>query len=170
LRGAADDSDDRYGNFTVIGFFRRRPRFDDAAKQALVDALSAMLRIQKTFAGSHPIEDECGRINRKALGYIYGFVDSAITNLGQDMSSAAVSVPITWQVLRNLFPGCEERYTEFLAEHMGKDEAVTLGAMKGGQQYIDFIVKRRSGGGVAMGFARYLIEGDTRENEGMSGE
>ena len=49
---------------------------------------------------------------------------------------------------------------QFLMERIGKDDAVTLGAMKGGQQYIDYVVKRRSDGGMAMGFARYLREGD----------
>jgi len=43
---------------------------------------------------------------------------------------------------------------------VGKDEAVTLGVMKGGQQYIDFVAKRRSDNGIAMGLARYVIEGD----------
>jgi hypothetical protein len=90
-------------------------------------------------------------------------VDSALTTLGQDTTDAAAGVPITWQVLRHLFPGREERYVEFLATNMGKDEAVTLGAMKGGQQYIDFVAKNRQDGGVAMGLARYLIEGDARE-------
>jgi hypothetical protein len=146
----------------MLNPFRRKPRFDDAAKETLIKALSGMLELQKAAASSHPIEDASGQINRKALGYVYGFVDSALITLGQDTTDAAVGVPITWQVLRHLFPGREERYVEFLATNMGNDEAVTLGAMKGGQQYIDFVAKRRNDGGVAMGFARYLIEGDAR--------
>ena len=124
-----------------MNFFRRKPRFDDAAKQVLVESLAAMLELQKAVAVNQQIEDASGRINRKALGYIYGFLDSALSSLGQDMSDVAVGVPITCHVLRHLFPGREKVYAEFLAAHMGNDEAVTLGAMKGGQQYIDFVVK-----------------------------
>ncbi len=142
-----------------------RPRFGDSQKGTLIDALAGLLAVQSAAAGSHPIEDESGRINRKAIGYIYGFADAALTTFGQDTSDAFVSAPILWQVLRHLFPGREERYSEFLAEHMDKDQAVTLGAMNGGQQYIDFVAKPRNDGRAAMGFARYLIEGDEHEGE-----
>lgn len=154
---------------SLFDFLRKKKPFDDAAKSHFVEALATILEIQKACAGSHPIEDPRGKINHKALGYIYGFVDSALTAIGQDMSNAAIGVPITYQVLRRLFPGHEERYTQFLVETMGKDEEVTLGATKGGQQYIDFVAKQRSDGGVAMGLARYLIEGDKEASQEPSG-
>jgi hypothetical protein len=149
----------------MFNLFRRKRQFDDAAKETFIEAISGMLNVQMAAAGSHPIEDESGQINRKAIGYIHGFVDSALTTLGQDIGDAAIGVPIMYQIMRHLFPGSEERYTEFLVEHMGKDETVTLGAMKGGQQYIDFIVKRRPDGGIPMGLARYLIEGHEQERK-----
>ena len=66
----------------MLNPFRSRSRFDDTAKQTLIDAISNMLAVQKACAGSYSIEDETGQINRKAIGYIYGFVDSALTMLG----------------------------------------------------------------------------------------
>lgn len=143
--------------------FRKKPKFDDAAKQVLADALAGLLEIQRACAGGRNIECQNGQINRKAIGYIYGFVDASLTLIGQDAANAAISVPIIWQVFHRLSPGKEEKYVEFLAEYMGRDEVVTLGAMTGGQQYIDFVAKKRQDGGVAMGFARYLIEGDGQQ-------
>ena len=147
----------------MLNPFRRRPRFDDAAKQTLIEGLAFMLEAQKACAGSHPIESESGHVNHKALGYIYGFVHSALVVLGQDDTDAAVCVPVLYHVLRHLYPGREEQYIKFLAENMGHDQDVTLGAMKGGQQYTDFVAKRRRDSGMAMGLARYLIEGDQPE-------
>jgi hypothetical protein len=133
-------------------------------RETLIEALSGMLKIQKVFAGGYGIEDGNGHINRKAIGYIYGFVDSALTALGQDMSDGAVIFfPVLSRVLGSLFPGFETRYMDFLFEHAGHDEAVTAGVMRGGQEYIDFFVKQRSDSRTAMGFARYLMGVDDRK-------
>ena len=147
----------------MFSFFRRKREFDDAAKETFIEAVSFMLNVQIAAADGHPIEDESGQINHKAIGYIYGFVDAALATHRQDMRDAATAIPIMYQILRHLFPGSEDRYTEFLLEHIGKDARVTLGAMKGGQQYIDIIVKRRPEDGVAMGLARYLWGDDQEE-------
>jgi len=142
-------------------FWKRKSKFDDAAKAQLIEAISISLEIQTVAATGHSIEDTEGRINRKAIGYVYGFVDAALRRYGQDMSDVSVGIPITYQVLRHLFPGHEERYTRFLADHMGKDKVVTLGAMKGGQQFND---DRKAGAkGIPMGLARAIMEGDERE-------
>lgn len=112
--------------------FRRRQRFDDDAKQKLIRAIAGMLEVQQAAAGGRTLKDEGGRINRKALGYIYGFVDAAVTSVGQDIP--AVFFPTLYQVLRYLCPDREERYPQFLTDHIGNDELVILGAMKGRQQ------------------------------------
>jgi len=139
----------------MFGIFGRRNAFDDRKKQKFVDAVSGMLRVQLTVAGGCSIEDEKGSLNQKALCYIYGFIDGALRTIGQDMSDTSVGIPITFQVLKNLFPGREERYTQYLANNIGVDEVVTLGAMTGGQQYIDFVKKKIE---APMGLARYILE------------
>lgn len=112
----------------MFRLFKRLRKFDDTASAEFVEAVASMLEIQKIVAGNHRIESEGGRLNHKAIGYVYGFIDAALRTIGQDMSNAAVGIPITYQVLRRLFPGCEDRYVQFLADQMGKNEAVTLGA------------------------------------------
>jgi hypothetical protein len=119
-------------------FWKRKSKFDDAAKDQLIKAISFSLEIQTVAATGHSIEDAEGWINRKAIGHIYGFVDAALTRYGQDMSDPSIGVPITYQVIGHLFPGCEERYTRFLLDDKGKDTEVALGIMKGGQQFTEF--------------------------------
>jgi hypothetical protein len=155
----------------IFDIFKRKPAesvktqekhpFDDATRTKFIKAVSDMLAIQKVVATGYSIEDDKGRINRKAIGYVYGFIDAALRSIGQDMSDMSIGVPTTFQVLRHLFPGCEEKYGMFLAENIGKDNFVMLGVMHGGQQYIDF--SKPENKGAPMGFARYLIEGDKHE-------
>ena len=81
------------------------------------------------------------------------------------MSDTAIGIPITFQVFRRLYPGRELQYTQFLFDHMGKDEMVTLGAIHGGQQYITY--SKPGTEGAPMGLARFLIDGDAAvETEG----
>lgn len=71
------------------------------------------------------------------------------------MSDVKTGIPITFNVLGKLFPGREEKYVNFLIEKTLTDKQVILGAMKGGQQYIDF-----NNGTLAapMGLARYILD------------
>ena len=96
------------------------------------------------------------KINRKAIGYIYGFIDAALRTQGEDMADLSVGVPMVFHVLRRLFPGHEQAYTEFLANH-NDEVAVRLGMMAGGQQYLDFIAKPGAKG-APTGFARFIVE------------
>ena len=103
------------------------------------------------------IEVKKGRVNRKAIGYLYGFVDSAIQCGGENIADVHVGAPIMYHVLRALFPGHEREYMEFLMLNEN-DKLVMLGKLEGGQQYIDFLpkpgVKR-----APMGFARFIVDG-----------
>jgi hypothetical protein len=135
----------------------------DERKNRISQALAKMLTIQMCLAPVRgkievtPIELRRGHINRKALGYIYGFVDSALRCMGEDISNVSVGVPILYQVLRSLFPGHEQAYTEFLIDHMD-DETVVLGMMAGGQQYAEYN-KSGAQGAPPMGLARFIVEG-----------
>ena len=120
-------------------------------------AIAEMLQIQLAVAGDRSIEDANGVINRTAIGYVYGFLDAALRTIGQDMSDTSIGVPITFQVLRRVFPGREARYGEYLAPRMGTDPVVMLGAMRGGQQYIDFNNNKLD---APMGLAKAILEGD----------
>ncbi len=140
----------------MFGFFKKKRSFDDTQKSKFVEAISGMLETQKIVVGNRSIEDSEGCLNRKAIGYIYGFIDAALTTIGQDMSDTTIGVPITFHVLDRLFPGQGNKYTQFLIDRMGKDPEVTLGAQHGGQQYIDFT--KPGCKGASMGFARFILE------------
>lgn len=104
--------------------------------------------------GNRSIEDVAGNINPRALAYIYGFIDAALRTIGQDMSDESIGIPVTFHVLRRVFPGREEKYLTYLVDRMGTDQAVTLAAVTGGQQYIDFNNEKLP---APMGLARYIL-------------
>jgi hypothetical protein len=98
----------------VFKLFRRRPKFDDTKKAQFIEAISGMLKVQTSVAAKRIPEDEDGHINRRAMGYIYGFIDAALRTIGRDMSDVRVSVPITYQVLERIFPGSGEKLGRLL--------------------------------------------------------
>jgi len=145
------------GRDQLLRLFLKRRTFDDHKREEFVAAISAMLQVQLTAVGNHRVEDDLGNINPKALGYIYGFIDAALRTIGQDMANESIGIPITFHILRLVFPGSEEKYLEFLTECVGHDPNVTIAAMTGGQQYIDFNNGKLA---VPMGLARYILNRD----------
>jgi hypothetical protein len=138
--------------------FKAGEPFDDAAKLQFVNVIADVLKLQKMVAGDASIEDENGRPKRKALGYVYGFIDAALRARGQDMSDPSVGVPVTFQVLRKLWPDRAANYMAFLRENIHSDDLMMIGIMHGGQQYVDYRKPGASSG--PMGLARFMIEGD----------
>ena len=147
-------------------FFKKKI-LTDTQKLSLIDAVSDMLAIQldavrtmierKMVTCKSSIEDVHGRINRRAIGYIYGFIDSALQSSGQDMSDPSVGVATIYHVMRRLFPGREDTYTQFLIKN-ARDKSVMAGMMAGGQQFAEYSKPRHKG--APMGLARFIIEGD----------
>ena len=144
----------------MFRLFKKKHTFDDAKKTQFADSISTMLEMQKIASGGCSIEDSEGRLNRKAIGYIYGFIDAALQSIGQDMSDISVGIPITYHILNRLFPGRGNNYVEFLKDNIGKDEVVMLGVMTGGQQYTEYLKPGHKG--TPMKFGIYLVEGDKR--------
>ena len=134
-------------------FWKRKKAFDDEQKTKVADLIAEMLAVQVDIGGGS-IENAEGQIIRKAIGYIYGFADCALRNIGQDMGDASVGVPVIYQVLRRLFPEKAEEYVTFLIDNMS-DERVLLGMMTGGQQYADYFCKPGREG-IPMGLARVI--------------
>ena len=139
----------------MFQFFKRRSDFDDQKKLQFIDAISTMLEVQLVMLGTRRLELADEDMKPEALGYIYGFIDGALRTINQDMADQSIGIPVTFQVLRRLFPGKERIYLRILSEQMGKGSAVTAGAMIGGQQYIDFHLGKLS---APMGLARCLLE------------
>ena len=129
--------------------------FDDTAKAKLADTVAALLQLQILAAGNASMDDENDQPNRKALGYVYGFVDAALCSVGQDMADVSVGVPVTFQVIRKLWPKRVTDYMEFLAKNIRSDDFMMIGVMHGGQQYVDYMKPGASG--APMGLARFMI-------------
>jgi hypothetical protein len=136
--------------------FKKPPAFGDQQKEQFIAAISVMLEAQVAAAGTSEVSEP---LELRALGYVYGFIDAALRTIDQDMADNTVGIPITFQVLRRLFPGYEHEYLEFLKENIGKDATIMAAAMYGGQQYIDF-----NNGKLAapMGLAKTLISPQAR--------
>jgi hypothetical protein len=146
-----------FGNKSV----KTKSSLTNHQKFDLAKRLSDMLAIQMVFAPTDPhsitkIEPTKGQINRKAVGYIYGFVDGALQSKGEDITNPALGVPVVYHVLRALFPGHEQEYMEFIMNNED-DELVLFGKMTGGQQYFDFIPKEGPPK-APMGMARFIAE------------
>jgi hypothetical protein len=119
-------------------FGKKTRHFDDAAKSEFATNLAEMLKLQIMMAGKSTIDDETGRPKRKALGYVYGYVDAALRTIGQDMADMSVGVPITFQVIRKLWPDRATEYMDFLAKNLRTDQLLNVGIVHGGQQYLDY--------------------------------
>lgn len=139
--------------------------FDDTPKTEFVNLIASMLELQKSVAGdAHgSIEDENGHLKRKAVGYVYGYVDAALRSIGQDMTDMSVGVPVTFQVIRKLWPNRAMECTDFLAKNLRSDALVATGIMHGGQQYVDY--SKPDAAGAPMGLARFLIEDDEKREK-----
>jgi len=137
--------------------------FTGDQKSELAERLSVMLSVQMVVPANSirvtKIEITKGHINRKAIGYIYGFIDCALQCRGEDVTNPSIGLPIIYHVLRKLFPGHEQEYMDFLMAHMD-DKVVALGMMDGGQEYNEFI--RQSDPNtrtLPMGLARFILDG-----------
>jgi hypothetical protein len=126
---------------------------------ALVNFIATALEIPMTLSGKR-MEDDGGQINRKALGYVYGFIDAALRQRGLDIANPAIGVPVTHSVLNCLFEGRATPFTDFLLKHLGKDQVLMLGVMHGGQQYLDWA--NSNGQRAPLGLGKFITEGDAR--------
>jgi hypothetical protein len=150
----------------MFGLFRRKPqprpepkyRPDDATMSELATMISDLLSVQIMILPSARIEDEQRNIFPKSIGYVYGYTDAFLTGTGYNMSDLEVGPPITFHVFRKLFDAGAydaQRYIDFLMNHM-QDQTVALGMIVGGQQFIDYTIKKHEG--APMGLARFVLE------------
>src|SRR5438067_963405 len=122
----------------LFDWLRGKKKLDDQAMDSLVNSIADVLSIQIAAAGSRTPDLAMPR-GAKALGYVYGFIDAGLRAVGQDMADTSIGVPVTYQVLRRVFPNSEQRYLEFIAASIKNDRNMMAGIMLGGQQYIDWL-------------------------------
>lgn len=137
---------------------RPRAPLNDATKVDIANTIADLLRIQLMVLPQQykTIEDKQGLIYYKSIGYVYGYIDSFLTTMGYDMSDMDIGVPITFHVLRKLFPnGRAERYIEFLMNNINHPKVV-IGTMHGGQQWLDY--GKPGSKGAPMGLFGFILE------------
>ena len=134
---------------------RKRKTMSDEQKIAFADIIARSLKLQLVIVGESTMDSQAGGPKRIAIGYVYGCVDAMLRTKGWDMTDFDIGVPITFQVIRRVWPGKEREYFDFLVEHLS-DPIVGAGMMHGGQQYIDAL-KPENSVNVPMGLARYIL-------------
>ena len=133
----------------------KRPTMSDEQKSVYADMIGDLLELQLVVVGDSKMDSQAGGPKPKAIGYVYGYVDAVLRTKGLDMADSEIGPPITFQVVRRLWPGKEREYFDFLAEHLS-DPVVGGGMMHGGQQYIDSL-KAENSENAKMGLARYIL-------------
>src|ERR1041384_6558292 len=98
----------------MFGLFTKKGPSKDEKLEALVRLVSSMLEMQTVPIGNRSIVNDRGEVNRKAAGYIYGFIDAALRSVRLDMSDTSIGIPVTVHVLRHLFPEHAEICMRFL--------------------------------------------------------
>ncbi len=71
------------------------------------------------------------------------------------MTDMEVGPPITFHVLRTLWPEKEADYCDFLVDNLSNN-AVNAGMLRGGQEVTDWL-KGRMSGGAPTGLARLIL-------------
>jgi hypothetical protein len=146
----------------VFSFFRRKPSLTDAQKIKLADGIAGILEVQLVMVPEpdRRLKDEAGKFRKKALGYIYGCIDAILTMKGHDMSDTSIGIPISFHVLKRLFPSEDAaKSLDYLVCNV-KDPTIAVGMMTGGQQTVDFHNGKFKGSSMPMGLARFLLKGD----------
>lgn len=108
--------------------FKKKPNFDPAVRNRFIQNVSALFELQRIIAG-RSIETESGTINVKALGYMFGFIDFGLKRLGQDATNPTIGKPVVYEIIRLVFPGCEDRCIQYLTDFIGVDGLLTEAAL-----------------------------------------
>ena len=77
------------------------------------------------------------------------------------MADMSIGPPITYQVIRKLWPEHVNEYMDFLVKNIASDALMNVGVMHGGQQFLDYMKPGASG--VPMALALFMIDGDQEQ-------
>jgi hypothetical protein len=139
--------------------FSRKKTLDDAVKLGLAEAIAAQLILQKNFAGAQAaIDDRNGHPKLRALGYVYGYIGAALRTDGHDIADTSIGAPITYHVLRRLWPDCVNDCMRALLDNLRTDQQMMAAIKLGEQQCLD--LRKPGASDIPMEFAGFLIEGD----------
>jgi hypothetical protein len=141
--------------------FTRKKAIDVAVISRKSAPIANKLALQKELAGDASIDDANGRPKRKAIGYVYGYVEAALRSIGEDISDASIGVPVLAQVIQSMWPGRATEIIDLITKNIDTDELMAIGAKHGRQQYIDY--SKPDAPGDPVGLSRFMIAGDHRD-------
>src|SRR6266478_1301704 len=87
----------------MLGMLWGAPNLDDRTKARLKNRIANLLHDQLSILPDAAIEDSSGDLNRKAVGYVYSYLN-AYLKASHDLEPSYVCVAITSEVLAILFP------------------------------------------------------------------
>jgi hypothetical protein len=135
---------------------RKLQTLNDDEKINFAKTIADVLEIQLMLVSDRAtIRSENGGPKPKSIGYVYGCGDAVLRSRGWSMSDAEVGPPVTFHVLRTLWPGKEADYYDFLVDNLSHN-AVNAGMLRGGQEVTDWLKGRMSGGGPT-GLAQLIL-------------
>ncbi len=137
---------------------QREKMFTSSDKFEFADRLALLLTVQLLMSpdpstGKTKIEVEKGALNRKAIGYIYGFIACGLKCRDTEITDFEVGLPILHRVFQKLFPFHQQAYLDFLMNHIA-DRQVALGMREGQKDYNDYFYS----GGTPFGLAQFILD------------
>jgi hypothetical protein len=140
----------------MLGMLWSTPHLDDRAKARLKNRIANLLHEQLSIVPDAAIEDSSGDLNRKAIGYVYGYVN-AYLKARFDLEPSHICVAVTSEILEVLFPRHESaEYSQFLMRNLN-DRLVVSGKKAGNREFQDYLDNRNA---VPVGLARIIVEGE----------
>jgi hypothetical protein len=140
-------------------FFSKRKDLDDAAKLALAEDIANQLIAQAKAAGPRAtIDDSDGQPKRRPLGYVYGYIEASLSTSGHNVADTSIGAPITYHVLRRLWPDRVNDCMRVLFNNLNTDRQMMAAMKYGGKQCLDH--RRQGSSDSQTGLAHLLIEGD----------
>lgn len=103
----------------------------------------------ETSHGKFRLEDETGLVNEKALGYIFGFVDSALQLLQLELKNKK-GFYVVAMAIEVMVPGSSKKYFKYLCMNMDTSEHIQEGVTLGFNEFKEFMENK--GTFVPMGF------------------
>jgi hypothetical protein len=127
----------------VIGFFGRAKQTKEQLFKAVTDIAFDCLCLQKVLISDdeYRIQDAEGKINGKALGYVFGFFDALLQSKALDIRDTE-GLAAMLSLLARLFPievGKCGTFVAYLRSNMANDAVIQDGVMLGGKQAKDFL-------------------------------
>ena len=112
----------------------------DAEKLEIVGVIADLLGFQLAFADDQTIEDPAGSPQAQSTRLCIRIDRRSPSCEGAGrMADISIGVPITFQVIRRLWPAHVNKIMDYLVNNIGTDPLMMTGVMLGGQQYLDFV-------------------------------